>query len=253
MCRAALIVGLAEIGFTEHYDLLPADPCYAFFRADAWWEELERCRTRFAGDLVIRAGVELGEPHRYPDEIEILLSTFPWDYALGSLHWVGDELIFDENYFRRSPDLAYREYFLELGQMAARGGFDILAHLDVVKRFGFDIYGFYDHLSFEPEIRRVLQACVKGGIALEVNTALLRRPVNQTAPIRPILDWFREEGGKWITFGSDAHHPEHIGYGLQEVMSAVRRAGFDTMAAFEARRASAVPIRADGPSPIQQT
>ena len=250
MCRAALTLGLPEIGFTEHYDLLPDDPCYAFFRADAWWEELERCRSQFSGDLRIRAGIELGEPHRFAEDMESLLSTFEWDYSLGSLHWVGDELIFDHNYFRRSPDLAYREYFLELAQMAALGGFDVLAHMDVVKRYGFNAYGFYDPLSFEPEIRKVLRACVSGGIALEVNTAMLRRPVNQTSPVRPILDWYREEGGQWITFGSDAHHPDHIGYGLHEVVSAVRGAGFENMASFTGRNPEAVPIRGDSPSPL---
>ena len=236
MCRAAITVGLSEIDFSDHYDLIPQDPCFDFFRAEAWWEELERCRVEFGPTLTIRAGVELGEPHRFPKEIAALLSAFPWDYSLGSLHWVGEELIFREEYFRRSPDLAFREYFHELDRMAAEAEFDILAHLDVIKRLGFEQYGFYDPASYEEEIRRVLHTCAQRGRALEINTSPLRRSVNQTAPEPPALTWFAEEGGRWITFGSDAHQPEHIGHALELVTSAARQAGYESLATFEARR-----------------
>ena len=96
MCRAALERGIPQIGFTEHFDLFPHDPCYAFFQADAWWEELNQCRDAYKGSLTIRAGIELGEPHVFPRDIQDLLDSFPWDYALGSLHWVDDHNVFDD-------------------------------------------------------------------------------------------------------------------------------------------------------------
>jgi histidinol-phosphatase (PHP family) len=237
MCRAALTVGLSEIGFSDHYDLMPEDPCYDFFRVEAWWKELERCRAEFGPELTIRAGVELGEPHRFTDEMAALLSAFPWDYSLGSLHWVGDQLIFRKPYFERSPDQAYREYFHEMNRMAAEADFDILAHLDVIKRLGFEQYGFYDAAAYEEEIRAVLRTCAQRGRAVEINTSTLRRSVNQTAPEAWVLDWFAEEGGQWVTFGSDAHEPGHIGYGLEQVSGAARQAGFETLATFERRSA----------------
>ena len=70
MCRAALERGIPQIGFTEHFDLFPHDPCYAFFQADAWWEELNQCRDAYKGSLTIRAGIELGEPHVFPKEVQ---------------------------------------------------------------------------------------------------------------------------------------------------------------------------------------
>ncbi len=239
MCRAAITVGLSEIGFSDHFDQMPQDPCFDYFRAEAWWKELERCRSEFGSNLVIRAGVELGEPHRFAQEIAALLSAYPWDYSLGSLHWVGEELIFRDGYFRRSPDLAFREYFHELNRMAEDADFDILAHLDVIKRLGFEQYGFYDAASYEPEIRAVLRTCAERGRAVEINTSTLRRTVNQTSPEPWVLGWFAEEGGRWITFGSDAHEPEHIGYALESVTSAVRKAGLDGLATFESRAAKA--------------
>jgi histidinol-phosphatase (PHP family) len=242
MCQAAIEFGIGEIGFCDHYDLMPEDPCYSFFQADAWWESLQRCRKDFQGSLTIRAGIELGEPHLFQDEIQEILENYPWDYSLGSVHWVGSKIVFDPAYFNAPAEVAYRTYFLELAKMATHANFDILAHMDVVKRYGFDIYGVYDPLQFEREIRDVLSICAKRGIAMEVNTAPLRRPIQQVSPSPIILSWFLEEGGRWVTLGSDAHLAEHVGFGLETAMSSLRSAGFEDLASFKSRNPSAIPI-----------
>jgi histidinol-phosphatase (PHP family) len=235
MCRAAVGTGLTEIGFTEHFDLIPADPCFNFFDISAWWQELEHQRAEFEGKLTIFAGIELGEPHRYKEEMQAVLEEYPWDYALGSLHWVGDQLIFDRDYFSREPDAAYRTYFLELRKMSETAPFDILAHMDVVKRFGFDIYGEFEPTRYEAEIRAVLRTIADRGLALEVNSSQLRRAVAQSSPDRPVLDWFFDEGGRWITLGSDAHEPLHVGHGLEAGLGAALDAGFEGVARFQQR------------------
>ncbi len=238
MCLGAIANGITRLGFTEHFDLLPVDPCFNYLNLEGWWEELRRCRSLFSGQLTLLAGIELGEPHRYPDQIRRLLADHPWDYALGSLHWVGDELIFDREYFRRLPDRAYRDYFAELGQMAADADFDILAHMDVVKRLGFDVYGQYHAERYEPEIRLVLHTLAERGLALEINTGQLRRPVGESSPASPVLEWFHQEGGRWVTLGSDAHQPDHIGFRLQSAAESARAAGFEHVAWFEQRAAA---------------
>ena len=235
MCRAALEAGLSEIGFTEHYDLLPDDPCFDFLDLDSWWAELERHREEFRGNLEIYAGIELGEPHRYMEEMQSVLEEYPWDYSLGSLHWVGSELIFGEGYFQRDQDDAYRAYFRELHEMAETAPFDILAHMDVVKRFGYDSYGEFVPSRYEEQIRAVLGALAKRGLALEINSSQLRRPVAQSSPDRPVIDWFLEEGGRWITLGSDAHEPAHVGHGLERGLAAARGAGFEGVARYKSR------------------
>ncbi len=65
--------------------------------------------------------------------------------VLGSLHWVGNENVFNENYFRsRTPQQAYRSYFAELVRMIEHGGFEILAHVDPPKRLGQNYYGAFN-------------------------------------------------------------------------------------------------------------
>lgn len=237
MCRGAVHNGIPLLGFTEHYDLLPADPCYDYLDLTGWWQELQRCRELFAGQLTILAGIELGEPHRYADQMRRVLNEHPWDYALGSLHWVGDELIFGAEYFQRPADQAFGGYFDELRRMAETAEFDILAHMDVVKRLGFDVYGEYQVDRYEDQIRAVLRVLAKRGLALEINTSQLRRPVGESSPARPVIDWFRQEGGQYVTLGSDAHQPDHIGYALEHGAAEVQAAGFPGPVWYEKRQA----------------
>jgi len=242
MCLAAIRRGIPEIAFTEHADFMEEDECRGRLDPDEWWVELDRCRSSFQGRLIIRAGLEFGEPHRFPREFDTLTSAYPWDVILGALHWVDDTLVFDARYFERSPDRAYQAYFDELAELAEGPSFDVLAHLDIVKRYGYDHYGPFDPRPYEKSIRRVLRLCADRGTSLEINTATTRRPVGEPSPELKILEWFREEGGTWITLGSDAHEPDHVGYELNRAFRLAGRAGFENLARWEARRATAASL-----------
>jgi histidinol-phosphatase (PHP family) len=243
MCRAAVEKGIPEIGFTEHYDLHPGESCPDWFRPDPWWAELERCRAEFAGRLTIRAGIEIGEPHIYGDAARAMIARGPFDYVLGSLHWVGRESIFDIGYFESRPaDEAFRLYFDELERMTRAGGFDSLSHFDVPVRTAFPVYGEYDPRRYEDAIRPVLRNCIEHGIALDLNTAALRRKANVLTPGPDILRWYVEMGGERITLGSDAHRPEHIGSYLEVALEAARAAGLKYVTQFEGRQVRTVRI-----------
>jgi histidinol-phosphatase (PHP family) len=241
-CLSAIQKGLPEIGLTDHFDLHPGDDCQGFFRPDEWAADLERARTEFAGRLIVRAGIELGEPHIYPAECQALLQSYPFDYALGSLHWVGDEIIFDRHYFRRAPDEAYGLFFEELERMTRVGGFDVLSHFDVVVRVGQPIYHGYDPRRYEEAIRAVLKNCIEHGIALDLNTQGLRNRCQLLTPGVEILTWYREMGGERITLGSDAHQPDVIGANFDAAIEAMQAAGLKYVTQFEKREARLVRI-----------
>lgn len=237
-CLAAISRNIGEIGFCDHYDLIPADPCFNYFQPESFWEDITSCRHEFGENLVIRAGIEIGEPHLFPRDVAHMLNSFPWDYALGSLHWVGEEIVFDSPYFQRSEDEAYRTYFLALQELVSEGNFDILAHMDVVKRRGFSYYGNYDPLRYEKEIRSVLKTIAARGLALEINTSALHRGVHDFTPSPIMVAWFLEEGGRWITLGSDAHRLPQIGRGIRAAAQMAITAGFEGLASFHRRTPS---------------
>ncbi len=165
-CESAIAKGIPEIGFSDHFDLHPLDECAGYFKLAAWAAELDRVRAEYADRLIVRAGIELGEPHIYQAETQALLQQYPFDYALGSLHWIGDVVVFDPKYFERPADEAYNLFFEELERMTRVGGFDVLSHFDVVVRRGLPIYGEYDPRRYEDAIRAALKNCIDHGIAL---------------------------------------------------------------------------------------
>jgi len=235
MARAAVAEGVRQIGFSDHFDPIPLDYCHNYLKPDEWWQALGSCRELFADTLTIQAGVEIGEPHRFQEDTDELLGQYDWDYVLGSLHWVGEQVVFDDPYFEHTPDEAYSFYFREMQKMVAEGDFDILAHMDVVKRYGFDKYGGFDPALYEGEIRAVLKTLAERGLSLEINTSTLRRPVGETSPGSTILGWFKQEGGRHVTLGSDAHHTEHVGFGLHHALDNVQEAGFTQLTGYEQR------------------
>ncbi len=241
-CLSAIHKGLPEIGIADHFDLHPGDECRGFFRPNEWAAELDRARREFEGRLVVRAGIELGEPHIYQAECQALLQSYPFDYALGSLHWVGDELVFDRKYFRRSADEAYGLFFEELERMTRVGGFDVLSHFDVVVRVGKPLYGSYDPRRYEEAIRAVLKNCIDHGIALDLNTQGLRNRCQLLTPGVEILRWYREMGGERVTLGSDAHTPDDIGANFDAALEVLRAAGLKSVTQFEQRQATQVKI-----------
>jgi histidinol-phosphatase (PHP family) len=242
MCKAAVDASIPEIGICEHFDLNPKDKCAGFFEADKWWDELTRCKREFTSLLAIRAGIELSEPHLYPEAVDAILQNYPWDYALGALHWIGDDLIFEEEYFNRSEQVAYGDYFTELQRLVLSGRFDILAHMDIVKRYGFERYRRFEPDDFEGQIRIILQTLASRDLALEVNTLTLQRSIQETSPSKKILRWFYEEGGQWITVGSDAHKPEAVGTGVEKGIAIIQSAGFKNLASFRRRRPKHSPL-----------
>lgn len=243
MCQAAVTCGLQEIGFSEHYDLNPLDDCYDWFEFDAWYIEIERCRNLFKGTLTIRAGVEFSEPHLYPQGVLTLLNRLPFDYVIGSLHYIGSELIFSDEYFRRrTADQAFQDYFTELDIMTRTGHFDVLGHLDILALTAKLFYGNYFPSHYEAAVRMVLQNCIERDIVLEINTQGLRKPAQLLVPGEEILHWYVEMGGESISLGSDAHFNNHVGLNLEDAIRTASEVGLTTLTYFEKQQRWQVPL-----------
>jgi histidinol-phosphatase (PHP family) len=242
MCRSAIARGIPEIAFTEHFDVNPNEPQRNQFPLEAWSIELARCRALFDGQLVTRAGLEASEPHTAPEAVADLLARYPFDFVIGSLHWMGDEIIFDAKYFQRPMDEAYRMYFVELERMTRQGEFDVLGHLDVVTRLGHQVYGEYDPRRYEDILRPALRNCIERGIVLEINTGNMRRSIRATSPGMEILRWYVEMGGEVVILGSDAHRPEVVGLHLDTALELARAVGLKYLARFERGQAQRIPL-----------
>ncbi len=237
MCRSAIQKNIPEIAFTEHFNRKPEDICYNKYNPEPFFNDIEACRAEFGPQgLTIKAGVEVGEMHLYRDEVNAVLDAWPYDLVLGSLHWNRGESIFERSYFqKRDLQTAAREYFAELTEMIHGGGFNIMSHMDVLKRMGYQVYNRFDIREFEDYVRPVLAACIEQNIAPEINTSALRMAVNQTHPTLEAIRWYREMGGELLSIGSDSHRPDAIGTGLDKAIAIAKEAGFTHLTKFSGR------------------
>ncbi|MGQ9902955.1 MAG: histidinol-phosphatase HisJ family protein [Anaerolineae bacterium] len=248
MCRAAVVAGVQEIAFCEHEEHNPGDECYHTLNHDAYWRELRRCRELFAGQLTIRAGIEISEPHRYAAQIEPTLAAYPWDYVLGSLHWLDEQTntlspTFAERFGPGQWRESFRAYFREMERMACDGNFDVVAHFDYPARyFKAPPDEAYDIAEFEAEIRPALQALIARGKGIEINTGSLRKGLRNPCPPPIVVRWFREMGGQILALGSDAHRPQDIMADIALASEIARAAGFTCVATFVQRRAGFVAL-----------
>jgi histidinol-phosphatase (PHP family) len=203
---------------------------------------LERCRETFKGALTIRAGIEIGEPHRFPHEVGAILDQFDWDYVIGSLHWVIDDLVFNPTYYSQSETEAYQRYLAELKRMVNEANFDILGHLDIVKRYGHDYYGPFDPSPFEIQFRALFRECIRRRLTIELNTSTLRRPLKEICPHPKLLRWYRQEGGYQVCLGSDAHSEQEIGFGFEHAVQILDEVDIQAVVAFHQRKRTYVRL-----------
>jgi histidinol-phosphatase (PHP family) len=237
MCLRAIELGIPEIGFSEHWDVGPYEKNPRFFQPEPWYSELERLRRQFVGKLTIRAGIEVSEPHLYPQPAAEILTHVPFDYVFGSVHFVGRNFIFDEAYFQNhTADEVYRGYFAEIETMLQTAELDIVAHLDIPVRTGKPIFG-YDPARYEDQICRILRKIIDRNLALEVNAGGLRKASQNLMPDPLILKWYAGMGGQRLTLGSDAHAVAQVGLHLDVALEALRAAGFSQLTQFELRKA----------------
>jgi histidinol-phosphatase (PHP family) len=241
-CRRAAELGLPAVAFTEHADFAPWTLAPGVEVAPEWrdlvtdsvltpppvdvngyLECLERCRERHPG-LRIISGVELSEPHWYPAQTADLLETGRLERVLASVHSAptADGCGFTEvsdRYDDRAPAEVVRAYLAETVRLIEQfPRFEVLAHIDYPVRYWPAGAKPYDPHDFEEEYRHVLRLLATAGKTLEVNTRV---------PLHPeVLDWWRQEGGRAISFASDAHEPDALARGFREASRFAKAAGF---------------------------
>lgn len=237
MAEAAVAAGLAGLAFTDHVEWEPGDEATGYLQPAAYFAELEAIRVRDAGRLAVLAGAEFGSPHRFPTEAAALAAAYPWDFILGSLHWVDGEAGWLRGFFDLGLEAAYERYFYELTFLARTGEYDILSHLDIIRRDSQVLY--QQVLPLEPFaelIRATLQAVVERGKGLEINTSAVSMGAAEPLPNLTVLRWYRELGGELLVFGSDAHTPERVGRHFALARELALAAGFTHLARFERRQ-----------------
>ena len=255
-CRAALNIGLKEIAFTTHLDTdRVADDCYVNVKGkkvdvstSEWFEDYEST-IRSAGDHFSDSGLQilLGvEVDCFPNVETVLPEKFfstDFDIILGSVHLIdhiaisaGDRA--EEVLRKYSMEELGERYFSIMLDSLDLGIFDILAHIDLYRRFGESFYGDAIHDLWKPYLKELTSKMKRRRIGFEINTSSLRRGMNQPMPEERIVHALKLEGVETVTVGSDAHTLNEVGKGIEEALDIIRRTGFQGPSIFRKRNPS---------------
>lgn len=259
--EVALARGEDEVGFTEHlYRCYESVELLGEFWLEPGHPEIQQQTLDFVAEdrsmfletyvTAIIAAKERGLPvllglevDFFPETIDAVvefLAQYPWDFLIGSTHWVGAWAVDHDGtlgeFDRRGVDRAYEDYFAVEAQLAASGAVDALAHADVVKKYGYRPDGSLEHL-YAP----VVAGAAASGTAVEVSSAGLRMPIAEPYPAPDFLRLFYEAGVP-ITTASDSHFPEQCALDFGVTKEYAKAAGYSERLRFRQRRREYVPL-----------
>ncbi|MGZ4385760.1 MAG: histidinol-phosphatase [Gaiellaceae bacterium] len=237
--------GVDEIGFTEHD--------YYFRQLAEVWElpyQTERCshdldvycdavlEAKRRG-LPVKLGLEVDYVGGRQSRLSALLAGYPWDFLLGSVHWIeGEPIDVKPGLWALEPvDEVWRQYVEALCELARSGAVDVLAHPDLPKIFG---------QRPEPALlaklhERAASAIGGAAVAIEISTAGLRKPIGELYPDVGFLQALRRHGVP-VTLAADAHVPELAGHAIEAAAALARSVGIETVTVFEGRVARQEPL-----------
>lgn len=264
-CEKAAAAGVSEIAVTEHlFRFTQADAALGGFWADdhdpllratvaAYWADhahedldayVEAGLAAKAAGLPVVLGLEVDYYAGRMDKVASLLSGYPFDVLLGSVHWIGawgfddyEDPVVAAEWERRGVEAAWQGYTEALEELAASGICDVLAHPDlcmVTGRFPAVPGEYYD---------RMAEAAAASGMVAEVSSAGWRKPVGQAYPAPELLERFAARGVP-VTTASDAHALPDVAARSADLRALVLDAGYTELAAFSGRRRRPVPLTA---------
>lgn len=244
MCEAAANKGLKAIAFTDHCEVDAFDADGERNVRQAYFE-IAKARSAFMGKLLVLNGIELGQPAYDIETAEKILASQKFDVVIGSVHNLRNrqDFYYIEDFSDINIEETMKEYFDEILTMLEWGNFDILAHLTYPFRYLYSRNNIREDIGkYKTQVDEILRLTAEKEIALEINAAGLRQPVNRLSPEADTVKRFRELGGKLVSVGSDAHFAQHIAVGIKDAMAVAKESGFDCVTLFQKRQPVEIPI-----------
>lgn len=241
--QSALSKNIIEIGFSDHAPMPEAErDGYTMGAAEIepYIASIEEMREFYRGKIGVRVGFEVDFP---------LLGSFPEryfsdgriDYLIGSCHfidgWAFDHPDYMDEYGKRDIDDIYGRYFSIMEALASSRIFDVVGHLEIVKKFRYRATR-----DFMPVVETIARALGAAGTAVEINTAGMDHPAGEMYPSDDIIRILFDCNVP-VTLGSDAHRPEQVGRFLPEAAEKLARAGYRMISGFEKRHRYDIPLR----------
>ena len=229
---AAIACGMIEFGVSDHGPAYfrPGDhplPGTQMARSELphYVSDALALKQQYEGRIAVKLGVEADFIEGQEAELAEILQTHPFDYVLGSVHYALGASIFSRTRWEtESAADVYTEYYRLIQRAAVSGLFDILSHLTAVEAYGPPLPDDLAEQLYPP----VAQVIVESGCLVEINTSGYRKmggddPFPNRRMLRHLIS-----AGVPLTFGSDCHKPEEVGFGRERVLALLNEMGVRT-------------------------
>lgn len=184
-------------------------------------------RERYKKEISILLAYEVDFLAGYMDERVLNAKV---DYLIGSVHFIGewgfDNPEFIGEYKHKDINKIWQEYFDAIKALAKSNLFEIVGHIDLIK-----VFNFLPTKEIKVLAKDAIKEIKKANMVVELNAAGYRKPIKQPYPGKEIMELLCEYDIP-ITFSSDAHKPEQIGYMKEEIVKYAKEYGYKKCAIF---------------------
>lgn len=236
-CQTAICIGLKEIGFSDHAPMVTGPmPGITMDREQLpqYHAMIKEAHEQFKDRLCVKVALEADYIPGYEEKIQEMLKAYPYDYVIGSVHFIKD-WGFDnpdqrDLWDQSDVNQVYQDYYDLLRKSAQTGFYNIIGHCDLVKKFG-----HRPTKDMTQEVRKTAKVFQQTGVAIEINTSGQHKPIGEMYPSLENLKIYCQTGVP-LTFGSDAHHPDHVGRDFKEAVELAKAAGYKEYVLFKDRK-----------------
>ncbi|HUU84145.1 MAG TPA: histidinol-phosphatase HisJ family protein [Phycisphaerae bacterium] len=257
---AAIDRGLAGLTFTEHFDTHAEEWSGCRYDDEVYSRAIARLRDEFGQRIFIGKGIEVCYQPQRMDFILDFLSGHRFDLVILSVHWAAGRRLYRREEWQDldvgTGTRLYLEAVLDaartcrdLRQRHGRRCFDVLGHLDFVKRY---TQRFFDDTRVDEHgdlLDGILGTCLEADLVPEVNTSTLRNGMGEPMPGAATVRRFATLGGEAMSVGSDAHSTDWIAGGFDAAIEIFRNAGIEHQAVFMNRELHTLPWPEAQPRP----
>ncbi len=246
MILGAIALGFDRVCITDHmdYDFPDKYKLPFVFDPDAYFTRLDELEKKYRDKIKLLKGIELGLRPYLSDRYETLITSYPFDFVIGSSHLANDMDPYQSEYWADiTEEEGHRIYFQSIvDNIKSYQNFDVYGHLDYVIRYGPTKNQNYRYQMYQDLLDEALNLLIASDKGIELNTAGFKYGLGQPHPHPDLIKRYLELGGNTITIGSDGHRPEHMAYDFDKARELLLSFGVTHYTVFEKREKIILPL-----------
>ncbi len=246
--KSAISKGFDVFGFSGHAPL-PFENDWSIPKSaiEKYIREGKRLKEIYKGTIDLKIGLEIDYINELSNPTSQHFKDLKLDFIIGSVHLLeekqsGEYLAVDykkseierliSNTYNGNATLLVQDYYKKIRIMSEKGGFDIIGHLDVVKKTNINsLYFDESEYWYKKEIELTLECIAENKQFIEINTGNIINDISRIYPSPWILKLANKHNIP-VMLNSDAHRPDRIDNFYTQAKTVILNAGYTELMVF---------------------